>query len=184
MVVFERATGVARQEWNGVNPVLQVALVVSRLLPDLIGNRSRSWILRMAGVSIGPGTVVGGGIHIVGVGRVQDRFSIGARGWINAGCYFDASAPIRLGDDVAVGQQVLVLTQTHRLGPSHRRADGLVASAVTIGDGCWIGARAIVLPGVTVGSGAVVAAGSLVREDVPPDALVAGVPARVVRDLD
>src|SRR5687767_6057963 len=101
-MVLARVAAVARQEWNGVDPVLQIALVVSRMLPDLIGNRCRSWILRMAGVSVGPGTVVGGGIHIVGVGRLQDRFSIGARGWINAGCYFDASAPIRIGDDVAI----------------------------------------------------------------------------------
>ena len=99
------------------------------------------------------------------------------------GNYFDVSADIELGNDVAVGQQVLILTQTHRLGPSERRADVLTSAPVTIGDGCWIGARAVILPGVTIGPGAVVAAGAVVREDVPPDVLVAGVPARPVREL-
>ncbi|MDJ0770839.1 MAG: acyltransferase [Ilumatobacter sp.] len=176
--------GVLRQEWNGVRPLLQIALIVSRAIPDLIGNRCRSWLLRAAGVSIGHGTIVGGGIRIVGIGRVQDRLSIGARGWINAGSYFDASAAIEIGDDVAIGQQVLVLTQTHELGPSRRRADVLRSAPVVIGDGCWIGARAVILPGVTIEPGAVVAAGALVRSDVPRDTLVAGVPAGPVRRLD
>jgi acetyltransferase-like isoleucine patch superfamily enzyme len=55
---------------------------------------------------------------------------------------------------------------------------------VTIGDGCWIGARAVILPGVTVGAGAIVAAGSIVTRSVAPNHLVGGVPARPIRVLD
>ena len=54
---------------------------------------------------------------------------------------------------------------------------------MTIGDGCWLGARAVVLPGVRIGAGSIVAAGALVTRDVPPNSLVAGVPAKLVRDL-
>ncbi len=179
-----RLATVVRQELNGVRSLVQIALVVSRVLPDLVGNRIRASSLRLAGVSIGVGTVIGGGIRIVGVGRIEDRVTIGARSWINAGCYLDVSAPIEIGADVAIGQQVLILTQTHRLGPPRRRAGALTAAPVSIGDGCWVGARAIILPGVTIGAGAVVAAGSVVREDVAADVLVAGVPARRVRALD
>lgn len=183
-VLGERLLNVTRQELNGLRPLMQVALTVSRVLPDLIGNRLRSTVLRLAGVSIGAGTIVGGGIHIVGTGRIQDRISIGERGWVNAGCYFDVSDTIAIGHDVSIAQQVLILTQTHRLGPSTRRADVLRSAPVTIGDGCWIGARAVVLPGVTIGPGAVVAAGAVVCDDVAPDTLVGGVPARPIRRLD
>lgn len=54
----------------------------------------------------------------------------------------------------------------------------------TVGDGCWIGANATILPGVTVAPGCVIAAGAVVTKDTEPDGLYAGVPARRVRDLD
>ena len=63
-------------------------------------------------------------------------------------------------------------------GRPHRQAP------ITIGDGCWIGARAIILPGVTLGRRVLVAAGAVVTRDVPDDSLVAGNPARVVRSLE
>jgi maltose O-acetyltransferase len=175
---------VVQQETNGVQPLLHLALAFGKLLPDRFGNRSRAGALRLAGVRIGPGTVVGGAIRITGVGRCQDRLSIGDRGWINTGCFFDATDRIDIGDDVALAQQVLILTQTHELADPLRRAGALTAAPVTIGRGCWIGARAVILPGVTVGDGAVVAAGAVVTHDVPPHTLVGGVPAREIRQLD
>jgi maltose O-acetyltransferase len=175
---------VVNQETNGVQPLLQLALAFASLLPDRFGNRSRAGALRLAGVRIGPGTVVGGGIRITGVGRCQDRLVIGSRGWINTGCFFDATDVIEIGDDVALAQQVLILTQTHELAVPLRRAGPLTSAPVQIGDGCWIGARAMILPGVSIGAGAVVAAGAVVTEDVPPDTLVGGVPARPIRKLD
>ncbi|MDY7540915.1 DapH/DapD/GlmU-related protein [Cryobacterium sp. 5B3] len=64
------------------------------------------------------------------------------------------------------------------------RAAESISSKIVIGDGAWIGAGTIVLPGVAIGKGAVVAAGSTVTHDVLPNTLVAGVPARLVRQLD
>jgi maltose O-acetyltransferase len=174
---------VVSEELNGMQPSLVLALGVTRWLPDLVGNRCRAFALRAAGVRIGPGTVIGGGIRIVGAGRCQDRFVIGARGWINAGCYFDATHDITIGDEVAIGQQVLVLTQTHHLADSVRRAGELTSAPVSIGTGSWIGARAVILPGVDVAPGAVVASGAVVTTDVARDTLVGGVPARPIRAL-
>jgi len=54
---------------------------------------------------------------------------------------------------------------------------------VTIGDGCWIGLRATILPGVSIGPGSIVGAGAVVADDVPPNTHVEGVPARVIREL-
>jgi len=102
---------------------------------------------------------------------------------INNGCWFENHAPIAIGSEVALGYQVLVLTSTHEPGPPERRHGEWRTAPVTIGDGCWIGARATILPGVTIGGGAVIAAGAVVAEDCEPDALYAGVPARHIRDL-
>jgi acetyltransferase-like isoleucine patch superfamily enzyme len=55
---------------------------------------------------------------------------------------------------------------------------------IKIGEGVWIGARATILPGVTIGAGSVVAAGSLVTKDMPANVLIAGVPAKVIRELE
>ena len=76
------------------------------------------------------------------------------------------------------------MTNTHKLGTAEQRATDLIAHPIAIGDGAWLGARCTVLPGVTVGAGAVVAAGSVVTKDVPPNALAAGVPAVVKRMMD
>jgi maltose O-acetyltransferase len=90
---------------------------------------------------------------------------------------------VTIGNNVSFGHQVIVLTNTHDIGPASRRAATLCSKAVTIGNGAWLGARCTILPGVTIGDGAVVAAGSVVNEDVPANVLVAGVPARLVRLL-
>jgi maltose O-acetyltransferase len=74
----------------------------------------------------------------------------------------------------------MILTTSHKLGPSAHRAGKHDLLPVEIGDGAWIGARATILPGVTIGRGAVVSAGSVVNKNVPPNSIVAGTPARVV----
>lgn len=184
MFSSSRAIDVVRQEAGGSGLPLQLALAVSRLLPDHAGNRLRASALRAAGVSIGRGTMIGGGLTIVGGERPERRFTIGQRGWINSGCYFDVGASVDVGDDVAIGQQALILTTTHELGGSSRRAGDHVFIPVRIESGAWIGARATILPGVTVGGGAIVAAGAVVSDDVAADTIVGGVPARVIRRLD
>jgi acetyltransferase-like isoleucine patch superfamily enzyme len=76
------------------------------------------------------------------------------------------------------------LTVDHEIGPSEHRCTNPVMAPIAIGDGAWLASRVLVLPGVTVGKGAVVAAGAVVTRDVAPDTLVAGVPARFVRNLE
>ena len=102
---------------------------------------------------------------------------------MNHRCYFDTRDRISVGARVAFGMEVMVCTSTHEPGDQQRRAGPYTTAPVTIGDGSWIGARALILPGVTVGEGCVVAAGAVVREDCEPGGLYAGVPARRVRDL-
>jgi maltose O-acetyltransferase len=170
-------------EFNGLRVRLVLARLLCAVLPVYTGNRLRAGVLRAAGFTIGPGTFFGDMPGIIGTGDIYTRFSIGGSCWINVGCLFDLSSSITIGDHVALGPQVTVLTSTHVLGSSVRRTGPLQNLPVTIGDGCWLGARCTILPGVTIGQGAVVAAGAMVHRDVPPNTLVAGVPARVIKML-
>ena len=108
------------------------------------------------------------------------RFRIGDRVFINSGSVVIAVREITIGDDVALANEVYVMdSNSHGVeGKPH------VEAPVHIGAGSWIGARAMILPGVTIGKRVVVAAGAVVTRDVPDDVLVAGNPARVVRPLE
>lgn len=115
--------------------------------------------------------------------------------FVNFGAVFLDSNMITFGDFVAVGPKVQFLTDTHPVKPEERfipaaEGDKLpyrvvnLALPITVGNYAWIGAGAIILPGVTIGDGAMVAAGSVVTKDVAPRMVVAGNPARVLRSVD
>ena len=118
---------------------------------------------------------------------------IGADTFVNVNCVFLDSAEIRIGRNVLIGPGVQLLTVTHPLSASERivRPAGDHASApyrtyarpITIGDEAWIGAGAIVLPGVTIGAGTTIGAGSIVTHDIPPNSLALGQPCEVQRAL-
>jgi acetyltransferase-like isoleucine patch superfamily enzyme len=112
------------------------------------------------------------------------RVEIGAGTTVNYGCFFDSLGWIRIGRDCAIGMEVLFCSSTHEPGTARRRAGAPLARGVRVGEGCWIGARAILLPGVRVGDGCVIAAGAVVTADCAPHGLYAGVPARRIRDLE
>jgi len=91
--------------------------------------------------------------------------------------------PVTIGSHVNLAQGITVTALNHNFGDVSLRIDeqGVSTKPVVIGDDVWIGAHAVVLPGVTVGSHSVVAAGAVVASDVPDYAIVAGVPAKILR---
>jgi len=94
----------------------------------------------------------------------------------------DVRGDVVFGDDVLLGPKVVIWDHCDPAAPTEEGASGREARApVRIGDDVWIAASCVVVGGVTVGSGAVVGAGSVVVEDVPPQAIAVGNPARVVR---
>lgn len=113
----------------------------------------------------------------------SERISIGLRTTINYGCMFNTSSPITIGAGCDIAMQVLFATSSHEIGPGSRRAGRAISSPITVGDGVWIGARSVVLPGVHIGAGSIIAAGSVVTEDCDANSLYAGVPARKIRSL-
>ena len=107
---------------------------------------------------------------------------IGRNVFVNQNCTFYDLGGLDIGDEVMIGPNVSLITSGHPLAPSQRRA-GVTAAPIVIGKNVWIGAGAIIIGGVTVGENAVVAAGSVVTRDVPPNTLVGGNPARVIRSI-
>lgn len=104
---------------------------------------------------------------------------------INRGCFLLAKDNITIGRNSTLAYQVTILTSANPHGP-HNKLSTLypaMTAPVTIGNDVWVGAKAVILPGVTIGECSVVAAGAVVTKDVPPYTLVAGVPARVVKPL-
>ncbi|MBX3013824.1 MAG: acyltransferase [Caldilineaceae bacterium] len=174
---------VLREEVAEYHLRLQLAQLLMAPLPPHVGNRLRAALLRLIGFRIGRGTVFWGTPTITGSGALYSRLTIGEACWINGGCFLNLGASITIGNHVAIGHQVMLLTDTHAIGDATRRAGPLYAQPIQIHDGAWIGARSTLLPGVTIGEGAVVAAGALVTKAVPSHALVAGVPARLLRAL-
>lgn len=111
------------------------------------------------------------------------QIRIGARTFINAGFVALDCAAITIGEDVQIATNVQLLTATHPVDPELRRAKWESAHPITIGDNAWLGGGAIVLPGVTIGANGVVGAGAVVTKDVPPNVVVVGNPARVLRQI-
>lgn len=93
--------------------------------------------------------------------------------------------PVTIGNHVNLAQGITVTALNHNFSDLNKRIDeqGISTQPVTISDDVWIGANAVILPGVTIGQHAVVAAGAVVTKDVPPYSIVAGIPAKVIKSL-
>ena len=154
------------------------------LLPQQAFARTRTAMLRAAGVSIGPQSLIQGPLRITGIGDPCHYLSIGTYTIITGPLHVDLAAPVKIGNCVRIGHDVSLITVNHKIGPKWLRSGTSEFGAIEIGNGAWLASRVMVLPKVRIGAGAVVAAGAVVTRDVPDHTLVAGVPARVVRELD
>jgi maltose O-acetyltransferase len=141
------------------------------------------WYRRVLGIHLGhnAGVHMGTYVWFWGPGAIRRiGVSIGRNSRIERNCTIDARSPLRIGDNVGLSPEVMILAGTHDVNDPEFKDSEVGPWAVTIDDYVWVGARAIIMPGVTVGRGAVVAAGAVVTKDVPPLTIVAGVPAKPI----
>lgn len=159
--------------WFGLwQDVYLNGIVASPVIPRV----ARYLALRLYGFQVGK-CAVSSGIEWFGSGPVM----IGERTFINRGCVINHSGAVTIGRDVAIGPGCLIVAASHEHGPGSQRAAAGYSAPVVVGDGAWLGARVTVLGGVTIGSGVVVAAGAVVTEDLAPDAVYGGVPAKLIK---
>lgn len=154
-------------------------VAASVVASELVPARARAALLRRLGITAGEALVMHAGARLG-----SSRITFGDRVFVNTGLDYDGNAPVVVGDRVALGPGVRLVTVTHEIGGSERRCTSEpVCAPIVIGDGSWVAAGVTILPGVTVAPGCVVAAGAVVTASTTPDGLYAGVPARRVRDL-
>ncbi len=140
----------------------------------LPGSRYRRVLLRLFGAKIGRGVVIKPGVRV----KYPWRLTIGAFSWIGEDVWIDNLADIRIGSHACISQGAYLCTGNHDWSDPHF---GLIVRPIELADGVWVGARALLTPGVTLGEGAVAAAGSVVRSSIPAWEIHAGNPAILVR---
>ncbi|WP_248930944.1 acyltransferase [Paenibacillus hamazuiensis] len=120
-----------------------------------------------------------GGCYFLG-----NNITIGKNIFINYRCFFDSEhQSIEIGENVNIAFGVMFCTSTHKIGHMLNRAGETVGLPIKVGNGCWIGAGAVILPGVTIGEGCIIAAGAVVNKECLPNGLYAGVPAKRMKEL-
>lgn len=111
----------------------------------------------------------------------KENISIGDNCALNAFIHIWGSGGVEIGNNVMIASHVTITSVTHDYtGPSIRYSE-LIHKKIVIEDNVWIGAAAIILPGIKIGEGAVIGAGSVVTHDVPSRAIVVGNPARIIK---
>lgn len=150
-----------------------VECMVNDVLPHIPFHAPRRWYLKCLGLKVGEGTFLSKRLYFMSPWLVR----IGKNSHINRGCFLDARGEIVIGDSVSISHDVRLVTGGHDM--NHPAFPGIYEK-IQIDDYAWIGVGATILKNVHVGHGAVVSAGSVVTKDVPPFAVVGGVPARII----
>jgi len=139
-------------------------------------------IFRTLGIHMDRNAKIAKDLKVIGL---YENIHIAKHAEINDGCFFLSKDKIEIGENTTLAYQVTVLTSANPNAKynSLGKIYPPMTAPVIIKENVWIGARAVILPGVTIGPMSVVAAGSVVNKDVPGGVVVAGIPARIIKYL-
>ncbi len=101
---------------------------------------------------------------------------------MNFGCVVLDGMPVHIGESTLVGPNVQFYTASHPQEWDERKKGPEFSKGISVGDDCWIGGSSVILPGVTIGNRCIIGAGSVVTKDVPDDSVVAGNPAKPIKN--
>lgn len=183
MNIFDRmlAGGIIRNDDPQIPQMWEVVSNTLRLSPALQASTDihqvRERLSEITGKPIDSSTV----IFVPFYTNFGRHIRLGKNIFINHACTFLDLGGITVDDDVQIGPKVNIITENHPVDPQQRKH--LDLKSVHIKRNVWIGAGATILPGVTVGENAIVAAGAVVNKDVPANAIVGGVPARLLKTI-
>lgn len=151
-----------------------------RMTKGLKGLLLRYALLKTLAVSCGSNVSIHPGVYILS----PERLSIGENVSIHPMCYIDATGGMDVGSDVSIAHGVTVMSTSHsyEIIDVPIKDQVVVTEATRICDNVWIGAKATILSGIKIGMGSVVAAGAVVTKDVTTKTIVAGVPARIIKE--
>lgn len=156
--------------------------IVMVLIPSTRWFALKRFLFRLAKVRLGNDVFIGNNIKIY----LQGDLKIANDVWLGRGAEFTvpSGASVIIGTSVDIAPNVKFLCGSHELGGSARRAGKGTAASIQVGSGCWIGGEVVILGGAIIGSGSVIGAGAVILPgSYPPDVLLAGVPARVVKSF-
>ena len=159
---------------------LYICKLFFTLIPETRFFTFKNALLGWAGAELEKTVRICSSVTIIGVGGLK----IGADTWIGHQVLMCSSSQIVIGQHVDIAPRCYLGTGSHEIDPIGLHSAGTgINKAIIIEDGVWLGANCSILPGVTIGKKSVVAAGAVVTKDVPPNVIVGGVPAYVIRSL-
>ena len=173
------------------NRFIRIRMIINNLIFDFFRNyiasgvlclpQLRVLLLRISGYKIGKRCDLSPrGFYGPGKGKLY----IGDNTFINYNCWFDLSDDIYIGKNCNVAMNVHFINGTHEIGCNTRRAGNNMSKTIKVGNGTWIGADSVILPGVTIGSGVIIGAGSLVNKDCADNGIYVGRPAKLLRKIE
>jgi acetyltransferase-like isoleucine patch superfamily enzyme len=159
---------------------LYISSLIFRGMPETRFFTWKAALLRWAGAEIGNNVNICSSVTVLGIGSLE----IGDDTWVGHEVLISSSSSVRIGSCVDIAPRVFIGTGTHQLDAKGTHSAGAgINKDIVIGDGVWLGAGSIVLPGIAIGRKAVVAAGAVVTHDVTENVIVAGIPAKVIKSL-
>lgn len=160
-------------------PGLELQMEYNQTRPSDFEKRTN--LLQKMFAEIGTGSMVMQPFHSNWGGK---RIHFGNDVFANAGLTVLDGTDIYVGDNTMIGPNVSIISSTHPIEPELRTEGYLYCLPVNIGKNCWIGAAAIILPGVSIGDNSVIGAGSVVTKDIPANVVAVGNPCRIIKYLD